>query len=417
MIFKNLTIENWQQIDAVDIAFHDRLTVLTGANGSGKTTLLRMLGRQFGWRYQQLGTPKKDSDSKTLRFFVDLFDKITGTAKSEGQHEIGSIGYSDGSRGSITVPGQPGRAQYTPNISSRQNVEGLFLPADRPEFSYAPVNQIPTKPRTGREAFNYVSNQLQSQLMKNRGDSVTQSIKEVLIGLAFLGYPSKAVEGDREARHTFEGFQEALHRVLPEEVGFERLEVRTGQGGTEIVLVTATGEFLLDAISGGISALFTLTWLVYMYSSGMGQDEQFSVVIDEPETHLHASLQRNLFPNLLDTFPQVQFIIATHSPLIVGSVKDSNVYALIFEEGSVVDRELDLQNKAGTANAVLRDVLGVPATMPIWVEEELEAVVDRFEEQPLNEESLNRLRESLADIGLEEWIPEALSGVLREKEV
>lgn len=417
MLYDSLTIRNWQQIREVDLRFHDRLTVLTGANGSGKTTLLRMLGRQFGWQYHQLGTPKKKKGEREFRFLVDLWDRIRESSSTSGQEEIGSISYSDGSQSSVTVPREPGSAQYRPNISPSRSVEGLFLPADRPEFTYSQVKQIPTQARTGHDAFNYVSNNLRSRVMNARGKSPSQAIKEVLIGLAFLGYPSRAVDGDPEARETYEGFQDALRRVLPDEIGFEEIEVRSSQGSTEIVLVTDTGEFLLGAVSGGISALFTLTWLVYMYSSGLDSDQRFSVIIDEPETHLHPALQRDLLPNLSEAFPQARFIVATHSPLVVGSVKDSTIVALVFEEDRVVSKELDLENKVGTANAVLRDVLGVPATMPIWVEKELKALASEFEDEPLTEESVRHLRARLSEMGLEQWVPELLSDAIRERQI
>lgn len=46
MLFRSISLRGWQQFGAVDIEFHNRLTVLTGANGSGKTTLLRFLARR-----------------------------------------------------------------------------------------------------------------------------------------------------------------------------------------------------------------------------------------------------------------------------------------------------------------------------------------------------------------------------------
>ncbi|MGQ7871561.1 AAA family ATPase [Bacillus sp. 1A] len=48
MIIKNLKIKNWNQFDNVDIDFHPKLTVLTGANGAGKSTILRMFSTQLG---------------------------------------------------------------------------------------------------------------------------------------------------------------------------------------------------------------------------------------------------------------------------------------------------------------------------------------------------------------------------------
>lgn len=41
------------------------------------------------------------------------------------------------------------------------------------------------------------------------------------------------------------------------------------------------------------------------------------VVIDEIELHLHTDLQHDILPNLISLFPQVQFIITTHSPLFL----------------------------------------------------------------------------------------------------
>ena len=52
MTFKTLQINDWKQFQNIDIVFHERLTILTGANGSGKTTLLHLLAKHFGWESQ-----------------------------------------------------------------------------------------------------------------------------------------------------------------------------------------------------------------------------------------------------------------------------------------------------------------------------------------------------------------------------
>ena len=46
------------------------------------------------------------------------------------------------------------------------------------------------------------------------------------------------------------------------------------------------------------------------------------VIIDEIDLHLHPSMQRRVMENLSKTFPNIQFIITTHSPQVIGSADD-----------------------------------------------------------------------------------------------
>ncbi len=52
------------------------------------------------------------------------------------------------------------------------------------------------------------------------------------------------------------------------------------------------------------------------------------VLIDELETHLHLKLQEQILPFLTRMFPKYQFIVATHSPLVIASVSDAVVFDL-----------------------------------------------------------------------------------------
>ena len=57
------------------------------------------------------------------------------------------------------------------------------------------------------------------------------------------------------------------------------------------------------------------------------------VLIDEIELHMHPSWQRMVLPKLQETFPNIQFIITTHSPIVLSEVDDRfNVYYLQSDE-------------------------------------------------------------------------------------
>lgn len=57
------------------------------------------------------------------------------------------------------------------------------------------------------------------------------------------------------------------------------------------------------------------------------------ILIDEPDIHLHPQWQRRLIALLDKTFPYCQFVLTTHSPLLISEHKDILVYRI--EKGQV----------------------------------------------------------------------------------
>ena len=201
--------------------------------------------------------------------------------------------------------------------------------------------------------------------------------------------------------------------TLPPTLGFNRVSIRI----PEVVLETDTGDFSLDAVSGGVAALVTpalyVSWQVYMRSQ---IDDRFVVIIDEPENHLHPELQRRLLPSFLEAFPNTQFIIATHNHFMVSAVSDSSVYVLNYAENRKVNsRLLDMVNKAGSSNEILREVLSLPFTIPIWADKKIQQIIERHSEMELNEEVLRSLSAEMAYLGLDHLYPETVSRVFEKK--
>lgn len=404
MGFKSLKINNWKQFDAIDIEFHDRLTVLTGANASGKTTLLNLLAGHFGWDLRELSTPTKVQETGRIEFLKPVLEPLSLIEQADqGEwHTIGEVIYTDGSKTDITIPYQSSPT-YGLNFPSFKGPRGMYIPSDRPEFVYQSVDQIP-EGRTRDRAFDM----LNSSHKRARGRS--RDIKEILIGWGISGFDSKIIVGDKEFENLYVGFENLLRKILPRELGFKEFSVRV----FEVVLVTESGEFMIDGVSGGIGALIDLALRIYLLSGGT--DALTTVLIDEVETHLHASMQRELMPSFLEAFPNVQFIISTHSPLVLSSVRDSSVYVLRHNDESKVESlQLDITNKAKDAVDILKDVLGVSFSMPVWVEEELKKINDKYLKREINEETFASLRKELTEIGLEDLVPYSIDTILSSK--
>jgi energy-coupling factor transporter ATP-binding protein EcfA2 len=401
----------WRQYYDVDLTFHSRLTVLTGANGAGKTTILNLLGRFYGWNTPLVSTPRGSRTTGAIEYFAGILDKVRSlfAARESAalpRHGVGTLSFSDGTTAQLSVP-ESVEPTFQLNISPLVPLAGLNIPSHRPVYNYSSVASIPTGALGRRQLFDAYHTSVRTKYYNQwNQETPGKTLKQDLIALAMFGYGNEAVQGNSEAVDIYQGFEKLLRLVLPPELGFEKLSIRN----PEVVLVTRGGDFSLDAISGGIASIIDITWQIYTYAPA---SEEFVVTFDEPENHLHPKLQVRLLPTLVEAFPKAQFIIATHNPLIIGSYPEASVYALRYnEEGLVESVLLDLKEKAGTANDILRDVLGLAYTMPIWAAQRLETVLAEFRHRPITKESLRDLRSQLTEIGMSEVVPEAISSVL-----
>lgn len=409
MDFARLTLKDWQQFAEIDISFHPRATILTGANGSGKTTILSLLARHLGWQQYSLATPKSDLKTKALRYFS--LSRLFGRSATDDRR-IGSLTYTNNATATLTAP-EAGGAQYQVEIQNQQSARFFYIPSHRQTFAYRRVGQINTSRKERQTAFNEVQNNHLSRYAGHASEPSSFLMKSTLLGWVINGYgvhgPTKMVmPSDPEQIRNFEGFRDALRLILPPTLGFEDLEVRD----YEIVFSCNGGadEFLLETASGGISVLIDIAWQIYMFDTDA--KEPFAVVIDEVENHLHPSMQRSLLPNLLTAFPHAKFIVSTHSPLIVTSVEDANVYALRYGESKKVRSFLlDFKSEVKNAIDVLDEVLGVSTTIPAWAERRLAAILHIHEQADPTPESLSKLRADLAEAGLGRLFPEAIGAI------
>lgn len=394
--FRRLVLETWRQFDSIDIDFHPRLTVLTGANAAGKTTLLNLLGKHFNWFTQYLGSPRMHKGG--LYWEIDTWSEA-----GLGQRKIGDLTYSNGVTASLSVP--ESSSSYDVQVSGQQFVPGLYLPSHRAMSAYQQLSALPTQFSASKQIFesyfNEISNRWRGQYSQK---TPMLQMKESLMAAAVYGYGTGALEPNHEAREVWEGFQKVLRDLLPSSLGFRELTIRP----PEIVMRTRSGDFLIDAVSGGASSLIEISWQIFLRSR---EYESFTVCMDEPENHLHPQLQRTIVPALLEAFPHITFIVATHSPFIVTSVNDSHVYVLDYEDDTVVSRLLDSVNKSATSDETLRRVLGLETTAPLWVEQRLRQILSQFQPEQLTTADLRRLRDELRNVGLGREFPAALDAL------
>lgn len=413
-VFRVLQVSNWRQFSEVNLDFHPRLTVITGANASGKSTLLSILARHFNWPRSYSSSPSQEDEH--LWSSMATGEAVPDAHSATEVRKIGRLVYGTVVETDITVPVHrtATRTDYALQMPQQQEVHGVFLNSHRQASGgYSQVVSIPTAFSNPDDLLHQYEEVLRNRLSGGYAPKSPQLVfKEAIMAAAvFGGRGNEAITPNSEATAIWEGYQDLLSSVLPSSLGFERLRIRN----PDVVIETSTGGFILDDASGGLTALMEMTWQIFLRSRG---HSAFCVLLDEPENHLHPSLQREVLPSLLRAFPEVQFIVATHSPFVVTAAPDSHVFVLDYnEEGRIESSHLDTGSKASGADETLQKVLGLPSTMPIWAENAFDEIVDRRLKAGMSAIDLRELRTELQDKGLVSRFPTAVLRIADRDEV
>ncbi|MEW1952051.1 AAA family ATPase [Terrabacter sp. NPDC080008] len=404
--FAALAIEDWRQFDSVHLRFHSRLTILTGANATGKSTILSILARHFNWTRAFSTAPVR---TRSEYGWVSVGRKRARKwARDRSYASVGKLTYGTGIVTDIQVPPPTELAKashYDLLLTNQQPVTGSFITSHRTSSgNYTPVQQIPTSFAAPDDLYEQFTQEARTRWQGGwTGRSPQQALKEALMSAAVFSVRNNPhVHFNRDAASVWDGFQEILKLVMPASLGYQGMHIRS----PDLVIETSTGDFIIDDASGGLAAIIEVAWSIFLRSR---TEFGFTVLMDEPENHLHPSLQKEFMPGLVAAFPHVQFIVATHSPFVVTATPDSSVYALHYNEARrVVARGLDYANKAASADETLREVLGVGSTVPSWAETAFRRVLKDYPPGTLNDERLRQLRRDLAALGLEAEFPTAI---------
>ena len=358
MKLASVEIRNFRAIEEMKLPLHPQLTVLHGANALGKTSVLRAIA--VGWG----AIPTR-------------IRGVTGTSFAKNDQRIGS----DWTQ--VTLETQDGGSW------SRQR--GISL--------YAPV-AVPNR---------WLTEQLVKLVQAARaGDPMQLPLavyydteRTVLdIPKRRRGFPkefprSQALQGALSARTNFRRLFQWFHAKENEELRDQREHrdfdfrlpglsavrnairgvvrdaseprIRTRPLRFEVTLAAdhGTERLQLDHLSGGYRAVLALASdLAWRMAQGNPHledplESEAVVLIDEVELHLHPEWQQRILGELTRTFPNAQFIVTTHSPQVLTTVKPEQVVTLEREDGRIVARGPGWGTYGAEAGDVLQAVMGV----------------------------------------------------------
>lgn len=149
-----------------------------------------------------------------------------------------------------------------------------------------------------------------------------------------------------------------INDLLPEACRLQKTPVLTTNGREHLFEMNGVA-LPFRALSDGYRAY--IGWIgdmLFHVCMGIGKglklrEIQGVVLVDEIDLHLHPEWQRVVVPILAKALPYVQFIVTTHSPLVVGSLEAANLFVLTEENGATVIKRLPERVRGKSAEQIL----------------------------------------------------------------
>jgi hypothetical protein len=163
--------------------------------------------------------------------------------------------------------------------------------------------------------------------------------------MVYLDYRIAKDEDKDEAKRQQQIGVDAINQILPEGVEFHRV-TSEGQIYFNIRGRSVPTTTLSDGYRSVLALVGDLVWRLILAfpKSENPLNEEGVAIIDELDIHLHPLWQRKIAGRLRKVFPNLQFFVATHSPLIAaGGGDDALTLRFRIEDGeSIVDRVQDI---------------------------------------------------------------------------
>lgn len=270
--------------------------IITGKNGSGKTVLLNAIAN----------------------FLDNISDNTILGVRKVGEKLDISIEHQQIDMMEINLD----FLNATELIYSYQNGDFImaFYEAARKVKMDEPRN--PTKPVLANHA----------PIRKTSTNQFLNFLSDLKIQEALARNENQINDAD-EINKWFVDFTGILHQIFQD----DDLHLKFNYKDYSFRILSHGKEFKFTELSDGYAAILDIVvdLILKMQSKNSltrAYKKKGIVLIDEVETHLHLEMQKMIMPILTKVFPNIQFIVTTHSPFVLNSLENAVAYDLEHQE-------------------------------------------------------------------------------------
>ena len=386
MKIEKVHIKNIKGIKDLELLFRKDneildVIVLAGVNGSGKTTILESIKDFFNNKNINYDEPKKSNVNLDI-FFEDFeknnIEEAEKNCKDKYEHKLKELFYAlrdyeynrknnrEYYRDLIAnFFENPPKIIYVPAENKFEEIQTYSTTLSR-EYQFINIinsnviRDIPSYIATRR---NYLATIEEDLTMKEVTNKVVNEINSIF-SILELDVKLKGFSKDEKTMPIFEN--------------------------------SAGEEFNINDLSSGEKQLFLRTLSIKML-----EPKNSIILIDEPELSLHPKWQQRIIEVYKKIGENNQIIIATHSPHILGSVSNENIFILYRNENGKIEAKTgdELYSSYGQpVDRVLKDIMGLKSVRTPKIDRDIQELRKLVDEDKYDTEEFKKKYNNLFEI-------------------
>ena len=410
-----LYLNNYRCFKDFTIDFHDQLTVLVATNGKGKTAILDAIAVAFGTFVNSTGLARgsvfnrsdvqkiKARETKTneMEEVYPLVLEANGVINNEVTHWSRELHKP---KGATTTKDTKPLIQYGQDIRNKvvHKVDEII-----PLISYYGTGRLWGLKKITLNKKQHETSRLSGYIDCLDPLSSYKSFESwyVDICLAELELKIEEIEknnldiSNNEFTSIRKSIQQAVNHIVEKNTGWKDI-VYKKRAETIVAQNETFGELSLMQLSDGIRNMIGLVADIAYRAVKLNPHLENApkqtpgiVLIDEVDMHLHPKWQQTVLTDLTKAFPNIQFIVTTHSPQVLSTVKKEQIRIL----GENVVSTPSTHSFGEDSSVLLAELMNVSPLPPLEIVEKRKEYQRLIEDREYESHRAKQLQKELIE--------------------